>query len=62
MVPYNEGPSVVSIMPWPGVSGAGSRGLPRYRCRSSRYGSSSRVTREYAVPDLPILHRRSACK
>lgn len=35
------------------VTGAGCTPRDRKRCKSNRYGSSSRVNREYAVPDRP---------
>mmetsp|Transcript_15175 Transcript_15175/g.37806 ORF Transcript_15175/g.37806 Transcript_15175/m.37806 type:complete len:379 (-) Transcript_15175:256-1392(-) len=41
-----------------GMSGAGATSRPRYRCRSIRYGSSSRVRIEYAVPDRPMRAAR----
>lgn len=37
---------------------ANFNGLPRNRCRSSRYGASSGDTREYVLPLLPALATR----
>ena len=38
-----------------GAAGAGATARDSSRCRSSKYGSSSRVKKEYAMPDRPAL-------
>lgn len=58
-IPYIDALAERVVAAWAacsrGTAGAGATARDSSRCRSSKYGSSSRVKKEYAMPDRPAL-------
>ena len=58
-IPYSDVLAERLLAAWAawsrGAAGAGATARDSSRCRSSKYGSSSLVKKEYAMPDRPAL-------